>query len=77
MSHHLPVLYINSIGMRMPRLKKGAMFAQRVTRKLKSMARGLVQVEPGFSVMSPLATALLQSCSPDKTNAAMQNAITV
>ena len=50
-----PVLYVNSIGMRAPTLGEGAMFLRRVLRKLRSLRRGLVRVEPGFSVWSPVA----------------------
>ena len=50
-----PVLYINSIGMRTPKVGEGAMFFTRVGRKLKSIRRGMVRIEPGFSVYSPLA----------------------
>ncbi|MGI9014869.1 MAG: glycosyltransferase [Phycisphaerales bacterium] len=53
MSHRLPVLYINSIGMRVPRLGEGRMFLTRVRRKLKSLRRGLVEARPNFHVFSP------------------------
>lgn len=55
MSHRTPVLFINSIGVRMPRLGEGSMFVKRVKRKLASLRRGLVEVEPGFWVMSPIS----------------------
>lgn len=55
LGRRVPVLYINSIGMRTPRLGEGAMFFTRVKRKLKSLRRGLVRVEPGFTVYSPFA----------------------
>ncbi|MBL9120106.1 MAG: glycosyltransferase [Phycisphaerae bacterium] len=55
MSRHVPVLYVNSIGMRMPRPTEGAMFLTRVRRKLKSLLRGTVAVRENFSVMSPFA----------------------
>lgn len=48
----VPVLYINSIGMRAPNLREGSMFAKRVLRKLKSLSRGLQQVSSGFHVYS-------------------------
>ena len=54
-SGDVPVLYVNSIGMRVPAVSEGRMFFSRVRRKLKSIRRGLVQVRPGFSVMSVLA----------------------
>jgi glycosyltransferase involved in cell wall biosynthesis len=53
LSAHVPVLYINSIGMRMPRVGEGRMFLTRIERKLRSISRGVVQVRPNFTVMSP------------------------
>ncbi|MDZ4753047.1 MAG: glycosyltransferase [Phycisphaerae bacterium] len=55
LSHRAPVLYVNSIGMRVPRPTEGAMFFTRVRRKLKSLRRGLVHVRENFSVLSPIA----------------------
>lgn len=55
LSARVPVLYVNSIGMRVPRPSEGAMFLTRVRRKLRSLRRGLVQVRPQFAVLSPLA----------------------
>lgn len=54
-SRDLPVLYVNSMGMRIPRPGRGAMFMNRITRKLGSLQRGLVRVRPRFGVYSPLA----------------------
>jgi glycosyltransferase involved in cell wall biosynthesis len=51
----LPVLYINSIGMRIPNPGEGARFARRIGRKLRSFSRGFERVEPNFSVFSPVA----------------------
>lgn len=48
-----PVLFVNSIGVRMPKLNERRVFAQRITRKLKSLSRGLIEAEPGFFVFSP------------------------
>lgn len=53
LSRDYPVLYVNSIGMRPPRIGEGAMFLTRVKRKLKSLFRGLVKVRPNFAVFSP------------------------
>ncbi len=53
LSRAVPVLYVNSIGMRMPTPGEGAMFLRRMRRKLASLSRGLVHVRPGFSVLSP------------------------
>lgn len=54
LSRHLPVLYINSIGLSVPRIGKGGMFLRRIQRKLKSLRRGLVTVSENFTVFSPL-----------------------
>ncbi len=52
-SKELPVLYVNSIGMRFPQLSEGVVFAKRIRRKLSSMRRGVVRVSESFSVYSP------------------------
>lgn len=52
-SANVPVLYVNSIGMRPPKVGEGAMFFKRIKRKLKSLSRGLVHVRNNFSVFSP------------------------
>jgi glycosyltransferase involved in cell wall biosynthesis len=54
LSASTPVLYINSIGMRVPRPTEGAMFLSRVGRKLRSVGRGLVRVNDRFAVFSAL-----------------------
>ncbi len=54
LSAHLPVLYVNSLGVRMPKLGEGRMFFRRVLRKLRSLGRGLVRVRPNFAVYSPV-----------------------
>jgi glycosyltransferase involved in cell wall biosynthesis len=51
----MPVLYINSIGMRTHRPSEGAMYLRRIARKLKSIRRGLVRPRENFGVFSPLA----------------------
>ena len=48
-----PVLFVNSLAVRMPSLKEKSQFAARVGRKLKSLARGIVRVENNFWVFSP------------------------
>ncbi len=53
-SAHVPVLYVNSIGMRMPSVSEGRMFAARMCRKIRSITRGLHRVNANFSVYSPL-----------------------
>lgn len=50
-----PVLFVNSLGVRVPSLKDNRLFVARIGRKLKSLARGLVEVEPGFWVFSPFS----------------------
>lgn len=52
-SRRVPVLYVNSIGMRMP-TPGGGLFARKIARKLKSFRRGLVHVRERFSVFSPV-----------------------
>ena len=54
LSRVVPVLYVNSIGMRVPRVGEGSMFVKRVLRKLKSLKRGLVKVRDNFFVASPI-----------------------
>lgn len=53
LSAHVPILYLNSIGMRLPRVTEGRMFLTRIERKLRSISRGMVSVRPNFTVMSP------------------------
>lgn len=50
-----PVLFVNSLGVRMPTLERKGLFAERMWRKAKSVARGVVNVENEFWVVSPLA----------------------
>jgi glycosyltransferase involved in cell wall biosynthesis len=54
LSRLMPVLYVNSIGVRVPKLTEGSMFVKRVARKLKSFRRGVVNIRPNFTVMSPI-----------------------
>lgn len=54
LSRVVPVLYVNSIGMRVPRIGEGAMFLKRIGRKLRSLRRGLVKVRENFFVASPV-----------------------
>lgn len=55
LSARVPVLYVNSIGMRVPRLVEGRVFVKRIRRKIKSLRRGLVRVRENFFVYSPAA----------------------
>jgi hypothetical protein len=45
-----PVLFVNSIAVRMPSVTGDKMFVERIQRKLKSLARGVVNVENKFWV---------------------------
>lgn len=53
LAERTPVLFVNSIAVRMPSLKEKGQFALRIGRKLKSLARGLVRIENNFWVFSP------------------------
>ena len=61
LSKTVPVLYVNSLGMRTPRLNEGAMFFRRVIRKLRSFARGFRPVRKNFSVLSLVTLPFLRS----------------
>lgn len=50
-----PVLFVNSLGVRMPTPTEGSKFMARMGRKVRSLGRGLVNVENGFHVFSPLS----------------------
>ena len=50
-----PVLFINSLGVRMPSLSDKSLFMKRIARKLKSLRRGIVNIENNFWVFSPLS----------------------
>lgn len=58
LSQRVPVLYVNSIGMRTPNLGEGKVFFKRVARKLQSWRRGLTLVHNHFGVLSPLSIPL-------------------
>jgi glycosyltransferase involved in cell wall biosynthesis len=53
-SQLMPILFVNSVGIRMPKIREGRMFVQRMTRKMGSLGRGLVRVGTNFCVVSPL-----------------------
>lgn len=55
LAEDVPVIYVNSLGMRIPKRSEGSMFFSRVKRKVKSWARGAVPVTPNFTVFSPVA----------------------
>ncbi|RMF81535.1 MAG: glycosyltransferase [Planctomycetota bacterium] len=48
------VLYVNSIVMRKPNIGEGRMFFRRLTRKLRSIGRGVTRVSDNFWVYSPV-----------------------
>ncbi len=50
-----PVLFVNSLGVRMPSPAEGTQFLARIGRKARSLGRGLVKVENSFYVFSPLS----------------------
>ncbi|WP_028024952.1 glycosyltransferase [Enterovibrio calviensis] len=54
-SQSVPVLYINSTGMRMPSLISGDGTLKRISRKLKSLFKGCVKFYDNFFVATPLA----------------------
>jgi len=53
----MPVLFVNSLGVRLPSAKHGGhgQVLARIARKLGSFRRGLAHVENGFHVLSPLS----------------------
>ena len=55
LARHWPVLFVNSLAVRMPSPVGDKQFAARVGRKLRSLARGLVHIENDFWVSSPLS----------------------
>lgn len=55
LSRTVPTLYVNSIGMRVPRVGEGRMFFHRVARKVRSWRQGFVRIRPGFAVLSPVS----------------------
>lgn len=55
LSARVPVLFVNSLGIRLPKASEGSMFMKRVLRKLASFRRGFVRIDDRFAVMSPIA----------------------
>lgn len=60
MARRCRVLYICSIGMRMPSLRRDAQFWQRIRNKLHSVKNLLRRVDPSLYVYSPLPVPLYQ-----------------
>src|SRR5215475_2479900 len=58
MARSVPVLYVNSLGLRMPSPNEGAQFLQRIGRKLHSVAKPMSNPFPGFHVASPFSVPL-------------------
>lgn len=72
LSKVVPVLYVNSIGMRVPRVGEGSMFVRRILRKLKSLKRGCVKIREHFFVASPLVAPAGMGAGLNKAALAMQ-----
>ncbi len=51
----LPILYVNSIGTRVPSLSEGRMFIRRVVRKLRSWTKGFHPLDDRFALLSPVS----------------------
>jgi glycosyltransferase involved in cell wall biosynthesis len=70
MARRLPVLFVNSVGSRMPSLKEGAQSLRRIVMKVRSVARPLSRPSASFSVASPLSFPLWQRPFFAKVNVA-------
>lgn len=68
-SRHVPILYVNAMGMRFPSVREGTMFATRIARKLRSVSRGLVKYAHNFHVLSPFSVPLYSHPHIRKANA--------
>jgi glycosyltransferase involved in cell wall biosynthesis len=58
MARKLPVLFINSVGFRMPSVKEGTQFFGRIGRKFRSVVRPMSNPFAGFYVASPFSVPL-------------------
>lgn len=65
-SKNQKVIFINSVGMRVPKPGKTTNIVQKIKRKLASISKGMVQVEENFYVYSPFYI-------PGKTFSAISN----
>lgn len=52
-SEKIPVLYVNSIGMRIPKMGEGTVLLGRIARKIQSLNHGTVRIRENFTVHSP------------------------
>lgn len=55
LARSMPVLYVNSLGVRIPDPSNPTEFFGKISRKLTSLSRGVVNVENGFWVFSPIS----------------------
>lgn len=68
-SRDVPVLYVNAMGMRLPSVREGTMFATRIVRKLRSVSKGFVKYANNFYVFSPLSIPLYSYSCTRRANA--------
>ena len=61
LAKHTRVLFINSLGMRVPNLKKDPLAVTKIFRKIHSIARFICKDISGMYVMSPVSLPLLGS----------------
>lgn len=69
LSQKLPVLFVNSLGMRTPRSGVSTLPWKRISLKLGSMAKGLQKVAPSMWVFSPLMLPPISKSWLRKVNA--------
>ncbi len=62
-----PVLWINSIGMNLPKMRRRG-FRRRASLRLRSWSRWLRAAEPGFHVLAPVALPLFGNKTIEKWN---------
>jgi len=62
-----PILWVNSIGMNMPKVRRSGLFT-RVVLKLRSWGRWLGKAEPGFHVLTPIALPLFGNPFLERVN---------
>jgi len=69
LTRYYPVLFVNSLGMRVPSLKKDASAMKKIARKLWSIARFLKKVDRTMFVLSPAPLPFLGSSFGQRLNA--------